>query len=501
MLVPAIIKKSLIIIGGLALIVVIAVVYLSREKGPLYDFAIAERVNLIQEITATGKVKPVQSVDLSFEKGGQVASVLAKVGDKVEAGQILVRLENAELSAQLLKAQATIEVEQSKLDELKKGAKAEEIQVQEVKVLNAKKDLINKIQDAYTKSDDAVRNKVDQFFSNPRSANPQIIFSAGSQLESDIESLRITMENLLNDWKALSDSLTLSSDLSLALQTAKANLSQVFQFLDKAALAANSASASGSISQTTLDSYKSDTATARTNVNTATINLTTAETALDLEENQLVLKKSGASPEETATQEAKIKQAGAEAQNIEAQLAKTILRSPIRGIVTVQNAKAGEVVSANQSIVSIISETKFQLEAFIPEFDIANVKTGDPAELVLEAYGPDAVFNAKVIKIDPAETIIEGVTTYKITLQFEKEDSRIRPTMTADIDIRTAKRENAIAIPQRAIIARNGDKFARIVRDNQVSEVKVEIGLVGQNGLVEIIKGLDEGDKVIVYEY
>lgn len=499
---PGLIKKPLIVAGAVILVVILGIIYLSRDKGPKYDFATIEKIDLVQEVNVTGKVKPSQKVDLSFEKAGRVASVLADVGDKVGVGQILVRQDNLELSAQLFKAQAMLEAEESKLDELKTGAKSAEIQVQEAKVANAKQDLVNKIKDAYTKSDDAVRNKVDQFVNNPKSANPQISFTVSDiQLETDVESQRVVIEKTLDAWKLLSDALTVSGDLISSLETAKANLDQVTRFLDKTALAVNSATAGTNLSQTTLDGYRTDVATARTNLNTATTNLTTAESTLIVAENELVLKKSGASPEQIATQEAKIKQAQADVNDKEAQLAKTILRSPIPGIVTVQDAKVGQVTAANAVLVSVISAAKFQVEAYIPEYDIANVRVGNSAQLTLEAYGPDIVFKAQVARIDPAETIIEGVTTYKTVLQFEKEDERIRSNMTTDITIKTAWRENVIAVPQRAIITKNGDKIVRVVQNNLINEVKVETGLVGQNGLIEIIQGLNEGDKIIIYEY
>ena len=131
--------------------------------------------------------------------------------------------------------------------------------------------------------------------------------------------------------------------------------------------------------------------------------------------------------------------------NIKAQISKTIISSPIRGIVTKQDAKAGEIVNASSPVVSVISDASFQVEANLPEADVSKVKINDSAKLTLDAYGSDTAFAAKVISIDPAETIIEGVSTYKITFEFDKEDERIRSGLTANIDILTKKKEGVLA--------------------------------------------------------
>lgn len=483
-------KKPIFIIG-VVILIIISYFYFSRSKNPSYKTVIAEKGAVIQEVSVTGKVKPAENVDLAFEKSGKVSWVNIEVGDKVRTGETLVTLVNGDISAQLDQAKASVVEQQAKLDELKKGTRLEEIQVQQVKVDNAKADLIDKIQDAYTKSDDAVRNKVDQVFSNPRTATPQLNYylNTESALKTDIEWRRFLVENILNSWKS-------SVDINAA--TAKTNLDEVKLFLDKIALAVNNTSASSNLSQTTLDTWKSDISTARTNINTAIVNLSSSESTLTVEENQLTLEKAGNTSEQIANQEAKLAQAEANVKNYQAQLQKTVLWAPINGIITKQDAKKGEIVTANSPVVSIISEAQFEIEANVPEADIAKVKVGDSAKITLDAYGSDTFFDANVVKIDPAETMIEGVATYKTTFQFTKEDQRIKSGMTANIDILTDKRENIIIIPQRAVVSQNGDKIVKILEGENIKEVKVKTGLRGSDGNVEIIEGIGEGEKVVL---
>ena len=509
---PIVIIASILLIGAL----VGGYIYFSGEEAPV--FVVAKKQNLSQEINVTGRVKPSQSVDLAFEKGGRVAQMYVIVGSKVGAGQTLVSLDNEEISAQLAQTEAEVKIQEANLNELRRGARPEEIQVQEIKVANAKtaiedakNNFIDKLQDAYTKSDDAVRAKTDQMFTNPQTQNPQLKFLGVAQnLESDIEWRRLSLEyNVFPQWKTSLNKLTIQSDLTTYISEGKNYLDEVKIFLEKLSLAVNNPNVSYVVNGSTQEipsSFKTDTATARINVNTAIGNVTTAEeklkkaqSDLDLAKQELTLKKSGATEEQIIVQEAQLEKAKAQTTQYRVQLSKTFLRSPINGIIVKQEAKTGEIVSANAVVVSLISEAKFEVEANVPEADIAKIKNGSSAKITLDAYGRDVIFEAKVSAIEPAETIIDGVATYKTTFQFAKKDERIKSGMTANIDIIGEKRENVIAIPQRAIIRRNGDQFARKWNDKNIEEIIVKTGLRGSGGNIEIIEGINEGDRVIIF--
>lgn len=470
-------RKPIFIILIIAVIIIVAAIFFfSRDKEPVYNTVTAERKSVVQEVSVTGRVKPAQSVELAFEKGGKVAGVYVAVGEAIFAGRVLAELENSEIAAQLAQAEAGIESAEAKLSQENNALE------------NAKKNLIDQLQDAYTKADDAIRNRVDQFFDSPRSDNPQLSFTINdSQLEIDVEWGRRVVESTFTSWKASLDKLNFSNNLNTYLNEATINLSNIKSFLDKAALAVNGAQTGLSLTQTTIDGWKSNTATARTNVNTAVNNITAAEDKIKTAESNITL------------QQAAIKEAGANADYYRSQLAKTIIRAPIRGVVTKQDAKVGEIVSANTSLVSLISAVKFEIEANVPEADIAKVKIDDKAAVTLDAYGNEVVFDAEVVKIDPAETVIEGVSTYKTTFQFLQDDERIKSGMTANIDVLTDRRDNVIAVPYRSVITKDGEKLVKVLSGENVEERKVITGLRGSDGNIEIIEGIIEGEKVIIF--
>ncbi|HEY4528069.1 MAG TPA: hypothetical protein VJL09_03435, partial [Candidatus Paceibacterota bacterium] len=177
---------------GLVILAGLGLYYFLRNDGAGTEIVTASSGDLVQEVSVTGKVKPAQSVELGFDRSGRISGVFSQVGERVFAGKTLVSLYNADLVAQLREAEANLKAEEAKLEELKRGTRPEDIRVQEAKLAEAEEDLADKLTSGYTAADDAIRNKVDVFFSNPRSANPQLSFSS-PQYKIELESERAAL--------------------------------------------------------------------------------------------------------------------------------------------------------------------------------------------------------------------------------------------------------------------------------------------------------------------
>ncbi|MDD2935557.1 MAG: efflux RND transporter periplasmic adaptor subunit [Candidatus Pacebacteria bacterium] len=504
-------KKYIIL---LVIILVIAVsvggFFLFRDNSVDYEYSVVEKGDLVQEVNVTGKVKPASKVDLAFETSGRVVGVYADVGKRVYAGQTLAVLNSSQYQAQYLQAQASLDAEIAKLAELQKGTRLEEIEIQKTKVLNAeesvtdaKSNLKNYIRDSYTKSDDSVRNKVDQFFTNPRSFTPQLNFESSYKLE--METQRFFIESVLVKWfESISVSDMTDSEIDNQFNLAKDSLGKIGSFLDLTALTVNSLNTTSSLTQAQIDGYRLDINTARTNINTAVNNLLTAkeklrtaESNLLLAKQELTLKSAGATAEQILAQEARVKSAEANVNNYSALIAKNVISSPINGVVTKKNIEVGEIVQPNVPAFSVISTSKYEIETNVPEADVSKIKVGNKAKITLDAYEDDEIFYAHIISIEPAETIIEGVSAYKTALQFDKEDEKIKSGMTANMDIMTDSREGVLFIPFRALITEGG-KFVEVLNDDGTIEKKtVETGMRSSDGRIEIVSGLKEGEKVV----
>lgn len=477
----------------------------TKNKTDQEQFTV-KRGQVVEKVIVSGKVKPVNDANLAFEKTGKVSRISVKVGDKVYAGQELISLDSESAYADYLKAKSTVLSEQAKLDELLKGATVEEVALRETEVSNARialknaeNNLSNKIEDAYIKSDDAIRNNIDSLFSNPKSNNPQInIFITDTTLKNEINSGRYDIEVFLNKW-ALSDFSVKPENISNTEQS----LYKMREFLDKVALAVNTMSSNSSLSQTTIDTYKSSVSSARTNITTAITNLSTAEEkyntskgTLAVAERNLAVTKSGSTEEQIKSQEARVLQYKAEEQRTLSELNKLSLRSPINGIVTKQDAKLGETVTSGSLVVSVISSGLYEIEANVSEVSVGKVSIGNKVSVTMDAF-LGKVFYGKVSYIEPAETIVDGVVNYKTKILFDENYPEIKTGLTTSLDIETLRKDDVLVVPQYAVIKENDKNFVTVLKLGKEEKREVLLGTFGNDGMAEVLSGLSEGEVVI----
>lgn len=513
------------VIAAIIVLVLIIAIMFARGGGSRMNFEAetAKIGNIVQEVSVTGKVTPFNKADLSFEKGGLVSRINVKVGDTVFAGQTLGELEVGEIYASLKGAQANVFAEQARLEELQKGLRPEELSVENTKITNAEttynntvRDTVNVVRDANVKAQTAVQNYADTLFSEASTVNPQISIRTESDvIKRTVESQRLLAGEALVSWKRSIDALvvptatTPGDDVVAHVASAQRSLSVVGSFLSTLS-SITSVISTGNSGQTqaAVDAYRSTVNTALTTYNTAVTSLGTADSALrnaatnlNLAHSLFALKKAGSSMEEIKAQQARVVQAEATVANYSSSLQKSKIVVPITGTVSVVLPKIGEIVSPGQKAFSVISDDSFKIEVNVPEADIAKVAIGNKAVITLDAYGDDVEFGATVFFIDPAETVIEGVSTYKVTLKFDAKDSRVRSGMTANIELATNSREGVVAIPFRAVIDKDGKKTVRVVSADGQTFIEKEVvtGLKGSDGKIEIKEGIVAGDSVVTF--
>ncbi len=506
-----ILGKRNVIIAGAICVVVAAFFYFGGNGDEKSAGIVVQRGNVVEEVSVTGKVVPSKNIDLAFEAGGRLSRVSATVGKKVVQGEILAQLENGDLLAQIAQAEATVKAQEARLQELKRGSRPEEVAVKETELKRARQDLENYyraardiLNDSYAKSDDAVRAKLDEMFSDDDTPNPKLTFTtSNTQAGIDVVSMRYRAGSDLAAWREelrLIDESSSQVALSSALDSGKRHLSSIRDFLTRMLDAVDGATG---ITATTASTYKTSIYTARTNVNASFSTLSSQEQliasqkiTIERTENELALMRAGATSEQIAAQEAQIDQANANLLYYRTQYGKTLLRAPFSGTVTKTDKNAGDIVSMNVPIVSLIGSGNFEIEANIAESDIATVKVGNLGKATLDAYGKGVVFGVRVTQIDLSETVIEGIATYKTKLQFDEADERILPGLTADVDILTGEKKDVLFVPTRNIIIDDGTYFVKKINGEETEKIRVEIGLKGSDGRTEIVSGLSEGDVI-----
>lgn len=472
------------------------------------------KISFNQEVSVTGTVVSADNVDMSFESGGRVGTVSAKVGDRVKAGTRLASVNSGDEYGAYLRASATLDAEKARLTALYAGTRPEELRIAETGLRNAQ-DSYGRAQNAlsaavinsFVVSDGAVKGKVDPLFTDGRTDDSEFIPISDFDLKQKIDNEYPVIKRLLRDWNSSIDlaySSTSRGYSEEAVSEAKNNLSLIRNFLDDVSRGVVLIKPTDVTSQATIDVYKTNIALARsgitdleTLISNSEISLQTATANLRNAQEELDLKKAGARPEDILAQEAVVKSAQASVLSAQAILGQKSITAPFDGIVTKMDAKVGEIVSPSVNVIAMISDAKFEIESFVPEANIAKVKLGQEASVWLDAYGPDTKFKAVITSIEPAETILEGVSTYKTKLQFTEMDERIRSGMTANTVISTDNRDGVIAIPGRAIVSTDSGKIVYVLNGKDVKSRNVFIGGTDSGGNTEILNGLQIGEVIV----
>lgn len=501
---------------GVAILIIIALFALKSNNGketPNHKVTLGE---VVQEVLISGSVKSANFVDLAFEKTGSIQWINKDVSDTVYQGEVIANIENGAEKASLDDAIAKLQSEEARYDELSLGSRPEEIKIKEIELSQNEQTLSNyyenisqTINDTYNKADSAINKQADPLFSNDQSSSPQLSFIVNDQqAKNDAESSRLKAGVALKDIENINDKLIELVNLEksapeseTALKDTKNRLLIVQTFLIKISSALNSAT---SLSETNLATYKDNIATGRTNINTAIQSVSdliddiaSQKILVEKSKQELELEKIGATKEVLSQAKASIERAKATIKSAESALSKTIMRSPINGTVTKQDGKVGEIVSAGSKIVSVMGKENFEIETNIPESDLSKVKIGDMAKITLDAFSKDEIVEATVSSIDPAEKIVDGVSTYKTILQIQNPVTGLRSGMTTDIRIVTARKQDVLFVPQKAIKTTNNVKFVTILKnDSEIEQREIVTGLKGTDGNVEVLSGISQGEKV-----
>jgi HlyD family secretion protein len=176
---------------------------------------------------------------------------------------------------------------------------------------------------------------------------------------------------------------------------------------------------------------------------------------------------------------------------------KAIIRAPIDGVVAKINKKVGEQILPSEKMVNLLTP-HFEITVDIPETDVAKIKLTDAAEITLDAYGDEVKFVGKLVNIDYSATVIQDVVYYKIKVALEETDKEIKSGMTANVVLKTDKRENTLYIPSRSLRSGDNGRFVRVLTNGQVQDRQVVTGLRADDGKVEILEGLQEGEDIII---
>lgn len=214
-------------------------------------------------------------------------------------------------------------------------------------------------------------------------------------------------------------------------------------------------------------------------------------------------------------------QAGVEAaeanfNSAQVDLDRTIIRSPIDGVVISRNIDVGQTVAASLQAPELFlianDLTRMQVNANVAESDIGLIAEGRPASFRVDAY-PNRTFTGTISQIRYNATILDGVVTYVTLIEVKNEDYALRPGMTANVTFEVAKVANVVRIPNAALrfnpfppdstTASRGNRggprvpTVYVIDKKDPKAMQVQIGL-SDGAYTELVAGsLQEGSAVI----
>ncbi|MEA3273580.1 MAG: HlyD family efflux transporter periplasmic adaptor subunit [Patescibacteria group bacterium] len=431
-------KKGVIwVIAIVAVLVVGFLVLRSKKEKTEYLTQEVIEETIAQTVSSTGTLVSESKIGLNFEISGRIQTINVKVGDKIAKGEILAVIEDNILNQEVTKARLA-------LNQAVATAGANDDAVREAKqgVENAEdqeketEDLENQKVDAAEQGYD---NAVD-YHEDALDYYDKIESTKGAD-SSEAKSAKLTLTTALNGKKVAEE----------AVETAK---------------------------------------------KVRDLNMTVVENSLDTAKERL---KTTRSIYTQRSRDATVESARANYAIATANLAKSVLKSPVSGTITKINYKAGEVLGMSSSATAfgeVISQD-FILESYIPESDIVKLKLGQVAEIALDAFSSKEKLQAEIVEIEPSSTVLQDVVYYKIKLRLNTLTSYLKEGMSADVDIQIIQKANVLVAPERAV---NEGKVKVLLDNGGIKQALVETGIRGDNGKVEIISGLAEGEEVVLAE-
>lgn len=394
--------------------------------------AVVERRLEAQAVTAEAYVKPIKHAALGMQAAGIVEALWVAEGDFVTAGQTLLRLENAQLRANLAQAQAALRKAEAALTDLKAGARAEEIAAAEA-LVDAQKARLTQLTEAPRAEDAAAAQAalraaqalVADLLDGP---DEEFLIIARRERDNAKAALQIA-QSAYNDVKWAADIEQRPESMALwqatnTFEAAEANFQEVAKGADDAEIAQAYAQ---------LEAAKSQVAHVQVPARDSEIALML--TQIINAQSQLDLLVAGPRAETIAVAEADVEIATAAVAQIEAALADTELKAPFAGVVASLEVEVGETIAAGMVVMQLGDTSAWEIETDdLIDLDVVKIGNGSKASILIDAL-PDLVLTGTVRRIKPLGETKFGDMTYSVFIQPDRHEERLQWNMTAEVAI------------------------------------------------------------------
>jgi HlyD family secretion protein len=394
-------------------IVIFALMRNAEGKKLEYETEKVEKGDITAIVSATGSLSPVTTVDVGSQVSGTIQEVLVDYNDHVKAGQILARIDPSLYEAQLAQSKARLESARSALESAEADLDRAKTQVAQAhaQVLQAQAGLEQARADVLASRSQLAsacaaleKAKVQEQFDHDQYKRAEQLFKENLISQSEKEQAYTT-------WQVSKSSY----------ESARAGV--------RAAQAAVAA--------------------AQSRVKSSESNLRAVQAQ---EDSAIAAERSQAA--KIVASRAAIRQAEGDVASVEVNLDRCIIRSPIDGIVVDRKVQPGQTVAASFQTPVLFQLARnlemMEVKAAVDEADIGRVRQGQLVTFTVDAF-PEERFNGKVYQVRSSPQTSQNVVTYDVIIRTQNPGMRLKPGMTANIEIRAEEKKGVLRIPNTAL--------------------------------------------------
>jgi len=426
-----------------------------EAEEPALQTTTVRKGDIIITAMGSGNLMPVAEVALGFRTGGTLVELAAEVGDEVEAGQTLARLDDAAAQIQVAQAELNLEQAQAKLETLRRTS-AQTLEIAQVNLEAAQADYDALVQETEHTGDRLTSARVNLEQAVKQLADAQEAYDVAWDPARDWElAVKSRATALENERASTTRSLAKAQD---DLQIAQANYNL------------------------TVLNLNDDSAT-----QAAQAKLLAAQQSLDE-----ILSGADVQAAEWAVQQAELS-----LESALLTLENTILRAPTAGTVIEVSANVGEAVGTNP-IVTLADLNATQVRFYMEESDLSKVAVGNKVSVVFDAL-PDQEFPGSVTRVDPMLVTVDGTFAAQAwaTLDVPDDQAALPAGLTAEVKVVAGEAYKTLLVPVQALRELAPGQFTVFVVDES-GELKIRPVEVGLRDFAnaQILSGLEQGEVI-----
>ncbi len=497
----------------------------SKSGTGQYMLAKVTQGTIVTSVTGSGQVSATNQIDVKAQASGNIIEVPVKDGQYVQAGTVLARIDATNAQKSVRDAQTALQNEQFNLAKL--------LGPSGLPIPRNKQDAIDTLNTAYTDSFNTVANAFLDFPSVMTGMQQLLLGNNFSQsqwnidwYESVVRGYDMAVQQYRDDAYQKYDTARTQYDATFAEYKATnrdAATSTIATLLNDTYATSQDIAESVKSMNNLVQFYEDTVNKYGLKVNPiadtqlATLNTYTGKVNADMGnlQNMQITLKNDTNAVSNAELDIQAEQLAIQTKQnalLDAQqnLADYVVRAPFDGIVAKVDVQPDDSAGSGTVVATMITQKKLATIS-LNEIDAAKVQVGQKTTLTFDAIDGLAIAG-QVSGIDSIGTVTQGVVTYNVTIQFDTQDQRVKPGMSANAAIVTDVKQDVLVVPNSAVKAQGAVSYVEMpatqpaasssqttmstAASEPIVQQQVQTGL-SNDTMTEITSGLQEGDWVV----